>query len=78
MVANYNGNTFNVQFFNEYEAAMLFGAEIESTHPFIMARDADILGIYHGAIIIISTIEYKVIGIQPDGTGLTTLILSKD
>ena len=107
-VANYNGNTFVVLFFNEYEAVQLFGAEVESASPLIMARDADILGIHHGARVVVGSsssiaddsfqdspdtmfvdtqdgqfdksgqMQYKVIGIQPDGTGLTMLILSKD
>lgn len=106
--ATYNGNTFDVLFLNEYEAIALFGTEVESASPLIIARDADILGISHGARVVVGKnssiaddsfqdspdtmfvdtadgqfdksgqIEYKVIGIQPDGTGLSTLILSKD
>ena len=77
-VAIYNGNTINVLFLNEHEAVMLFGLEVESASPLIMARDSDISGIQHGSTIVVSGITYKVIDIQPDGTGLTTLILSKD
>jgi hypothetical protein len=104
-VANYNGNTFDVIFLNEYEAANLFGLEIESVSPQLLARDEDIKDISIGAKLIIGKalsaaddsfenntvyvdtgerfgeseqIEYKVISKQPDGTGLTTLILSKD
>lgn len=107
-VATYEGNTFDVQFFNEYEVAGLFGIEVESASPQIIAKDSDIPNIAHGSRIVVGKgssiaddsfqdsadtmfvntdngqfdksgqMEYKVIGIQPDGTGLTTLILSKD
>lgn len=77
-VATYNGNSINVQFFNEYEAAALFELEVEVTKPFCIAKDTDITGIAHGSTITIKSVAYKVIEIQPDGTGLTQLILSKD
>lgn len=96
--AEYNGNTFDVQFFNEYEAVNLFGLEVESAKPLVIVKDSDILGIVPGAKFIVGKsavdtmfvdtvdgqfdksrqMEYKVIEIQPDNTGLSILILSKD
>lgn len=107
-IASWQGNTFNCMFFNEYEAANLFGLEVESASPMIIARDSDILGIHHGARVLVGSgssiaddsfqdtadtmfidtadgqfdksgqMEYKVVGIRPDNTGLSILILSRD
>ena len=81
-IASWQGNTFNCMFFNEYEAVNIFGIEVESEKPMLLARDEDIEGIAQGAKIEILNsgviTEFKVINIQPDGTGLTILILSKD
>ena len=78
-IASWQGNTFNCMFFNEYEAVNIFGIEVESENPMLLARDEDIEGIAQEAKIEILNsgviTEFKVINIQPDGTGLTILIL---
>lgn len=48
---------------------------VESSDPQIMARTADVSALVHGSLLTISGSSYKVIGIEPDGTGITTLIL---
>lgn len=109
-IATWNGNTFDVQFFNEFDPVDLgiLNLEIEGAAPAIIARDEDIEGIQHGARVVIGELsgigdvsfqdsadvmfvntqdvefdksgqmEYEVIEIKPDGTGMTVLILSKD
>ncbi len=54
--------------------------DVESTSPAIMVADSDIPGIIHGDTFTRdsdSTI-YNVAGIEPDGTGITVVLLSQD
>lgn len=76
--AVYNGNSIDVQFYNEYDAAVIFDLEVESASPQAIARDSDIPNIAHGSEVTINSVVYKVRGVQPDGKGMTLLILSKD
>lgn len=76
--ATWNTTTFKVVFHNEYEAAVLFTGEIETRNPYVEVKDSDISGIVHGNVLTIDGTAYKVTGIQPDGTGITVLLLSKD
>ncbi len=54
--------------------------DVESSAPAITADDTDIVGVRHGDVFtdLETSISYKVIGIQPDGTGMTVLILTKN
>jgi hypothetical protein len=50
----------------------------ESMMPVVKCLDADVTAIVHGTSLVIALTTYKVIGIQPNGNGTTTLMLSKD
>ncbi len=76
--ALYNGRIVPVIFDNEYEGVSPQDGEVESAGPQGTVKDSDINGIKHGDTMRIDLINYKIRGIQPDGTGLTVLILSKD
>jgi len=76
--AEWSGKTIKVIFHNAYEGVTLFGSDIESKNPFIEVQDSDIEGMAQRDVISITGTDYYVIGIQPDGTGITILILSKD
>ena len=76
--AVWNVTTFKVIFHNAYEAVTLFGLDIESKNPYVEAKDSDVVGIAQGNTFTVNATAYKVIGIQPDGTGITILTLSKD
>ena len=54
--------------------------DVESSAPAITVADVDIPGVRHNDIFtdLESSISYKVIGIQPDGTGITLLILTEN
>lgn len=54
------------------------GAEIESSAPSALVRDADVPGVAHGDTLTVRGTVYRVVEVHPDGTGLTTLILSQD
>lgn len=74
----YNSNVFTGIFDDAYKGINLATGEIESTEPQIIVKSSNVSGIEHGNTLIINSITYYVIGIHPDGTGLTTLTLSKD
>lgn len=50
---------------------------VESYKPVFVLPEADVSSIAHGDTITIRSVVFKVVGIQADGTGLTTLVLDK-
>lgn len=50
---------------------------VESQAPVFECRESDIGIVTHGMVITSDAVSYKVRGVQPDGTGLTKLILEK-
>lgn len=50
---------------------------IEGVRPVFTCAEANVSAIAHGDALTIKSISFKVAGIQPDGTGLTSLILEK-
>lgn len=72
-----SGTEITVIYDNEYASAAPMGADIESSKPTAIAKTTDVEELSHGATVEIRGIIYKVVGIQPDGTGFTTLILSE-
>jgi hypothetical protein len=65
-------------FHNEYEAAVLYAGEIESKNPFVEMRDVDVPDLVHDDLLTIEGLNYRVIGIQPDGMGMTIVKLNKE
>lgn len=51
---------------------------VESSDPQVLVKDSDVIDVKHGDTLAVAGTTYKVRGIHPDGTGITTLILSKD
>ena len=66
---------FQVIFDNGY-AAFISGMA-EATQPSCLARTVDVADLEHGCAIDIGTDLWKVVGTEPDGTGMTTLRLRK-
>lgn len=59
-------------------ASLADGTEYETTAPKVLCRTEDLPGVAHGDAVTVGSRQYKVIGISPDGTGVTTLTLSED
>lgn len=76
-VNNRTGLTISVLFDKEFIAII---EDVEGSAPAITCADSDIPGVLHDDIFtdVSTAIAYKVIGKQPDGTGLTLLLLSQD
>ncbi len=49
---------------------------IESEYPVFECRSSDISGAGHGTNITIEAVTYQVVGVEDDGTGMTTLVLA--
>lgn len=60
-----------------YLAVDVEDTEVESSEPVLTCRTIDVSALTHGSQLTISGSSYYVRGIQPDGTGITTLILDK-
>ena len=69
-------STFTGIFDNDFLAVDLDESEVESTEPTLLVRTADVSGLAHGDTLTISAVSYTVRGIQPDGTGMTQIMLS--
>ena len=74
----YNSASIAGIFDDEYKGVNPLTGEIEATAPQVIVKISDVSGIVHGSVLLINSTTYYVISIRPDGTGLTTLILSKD
>lgn len=71
--ATAGASTFPVVFDNGYQSAM--GGLVESTGPTCQAKTSDVAGLSQGSGITINGTAYTVTGVEPDGTGVTTLQL---
>lgn len=49
----------------------------ESAGPSFLCKTADVSAAVHGDALVVNTVSYQVIGVHPDGTGLTLLKLEK-
>lgn len=71
------GLTISVLFDKEFTVII---EDVESAAPAITVADTDIPGIRHGDTFteVSTSTVYNVVGKQPDGTGMTLVILSQD
>lgn len=76
--ATFAAQTIKVIFDNDFQAVNLAAMSVESAGPQAVVKDTSIPGAVHGSTLIIGAVTYYIRGIHPDGTGLTTLVLSKD
>jgi len=74
----YNGATIKGIFDNGFLAVSSLEIGVESRGPQCWDKDSDVSGIVQGDTLMINAMVYYVKRIDPDGTGMTLLILSKD
>jgi hypothetical protein len=67
--------THNIQVIFDHEYAEQFG--IAGTNPIVLTPTASVSGIKKNDAFVVNGISYKVHNIEPDGTGLTRLQLTK-
>ncbi len=78
--ANVILNSVTIQgiFDNEFLEAVEGEMGVETTIPQVMVKSSDIASAVHGDTMTINSVVYNIIGIQPDGTGMTLILLSED
>lgn len=67
--------TINVIFDNEFSVMGIPG--IEEAQPQAQCKTSDVSAAVHNDTLVIGGVTYYIKGIEPDGLGVTTLILSK-
>lgn len=70
--------TIAVLWDDPYRAANPVSGQVEDTAPQCLAPTANIGGMTQGDMITRQGTDYYVIEMQPDGSGITTVVLSKD
>ena len=69
--------TITILFDNEYKSVDMETGAVMSTAPMAYCKSADVSAFTQGRVLTIDTVSYTVTDLQPDGTGMTTLILRK-
>jgi len=73
-----NSKKINVIFDSEYYQSQLVGdVGIANADPQVLCKTIDVTNITQGASLVISGTTYYVTSVEPDGTGMTRLVLSK-
>ena len=49
--------------------------DIDGTQPIVTCRSSDVTNVDTADTITIDSVTYNIVNVQPDGTGITTLIL---
>ncbi len=68
--------TITIIFDNEFFLSTIVGSGYENTNPTALCKTTDVSTATNGATLVTDSVTYYVIGVQPDGTGFTKLILS--
>ena len=68
-------STIQVILNNEYFAIAGESVDVDGTQPVVTCRSSDVSGIDTDDTLTIDSVAYNIVNIQPDGTGVTVLIL---
>jgi len=74
----YQAATIQGIFDAEFSSAVEGEIGIESTVPQVLVKTTDVPSVAHGQTMTINAVVYNIIAIQPDGTGMTLILLSED
>lgn len=78
VAATYNATPIVVQLLNEYATIDGGAVGIEGSNPVALVKASDVVGIQADAAILVDSVNYTVVRIEPDSTGtLYRLILSE-
>jgi hypothetical protein len=53
----------------------IFDAEVEGNLPFLTCRTSDLSGVTHANTMLINSVLYRVVKVEADGTGVSTVQL---
>ena len=74
---NGSASTISVIINKEYFAIAGESVDVDGTQPVVTCRSTDVTGIDTSDTIVIDAVTYNIVNIQPDGTGMTVLILQE-
>jgi hypothetical protein len=74
----YNAATIQGIFNDAFDAAVESEVGIESSVPQVKVRSSDVVAAVHNETMTINSVVYNIIGLNPDGTGITVVLLSQD
>lgn len=69
--------TIKVQFEDPYQLTIAQGIEYQNANPNCLCKTSEVATVDDRATIVRGGVTYYVIDTQPDGTGVTRLVLSK-
>ena len=72
-----SGVAISIIFRNEFYAVDEGSVAVETTQPVITVQTSEVPNLAHGDTIATGGITYNVIGVRPDGTGITEIALEK-
>lgn len=75
--ATINGVAVTGIFDDRFKMVDELSQEIESTLPQLICRSIDVAGVTDGTSCIVNGVTYTVRTLEPDGTGMTRIILHK-
>lgn len=64
-------------FDNGHQEVGLLGVDFESRNPTLQVKDADLPADAHDLPVRVRGVDYEVVGVEPDGTGLSVLQLRR-
>ncbi len=76
--ATIGGSTVYGIFDDAYTGVNQATGEVATSAPQFLCRTADVASVVQGTTITINSIVYKCVNIEPDGTGMTMIQLSRD
>lgn len=75
---NSSSSTISIIFNNEYFAIDPgTGMQIDGTQPVVTGRSSDMSGVDNADTISINSVAYNIVDVQPDGQGVTQLVLEE-
>lgn len=60
-----------------FDDAYLDPLGMSGSQPALLCADADVSTAVHGTAVVVNSVSYTVASIQPDGTGMTRLLLQE-
>ena len=72
-----NNVSITAIFDNEYAGFSGLGVGIDSNEPILTCKSADVSTAVQGTAAVVGGVTYAVVGVEPDGTGITTLRLEQ-
>jgi hypothetical protein len=75
VLATSGAASFPVLFDNAYQGSL--NGLVQDTNPIARARASDVAALVQGSPLTVAAVTYRIVSLQPDGTGVTVLELRR-